>query len=436
MSAVRIIGLKVKDFKRIQVVQVEFDKDDNLIEVGGENGNGKTSLLDSVDQALKPSRRILPASAIRRGARCAEVELDLGEYEVKRSFTPDGTKLELYGKSESVGKGRKFSSPTKRLAELVGQGAIDPAELLEADPRDQRQMLIDLVGLDTSEVDQEITDAREDERLAQQEVDHLQARWQGMPKHDDVPDDPLNIAALVSELERAKDQNAEAAHHEESKRLAEEKVADLSNDIEATKAEIERLQSHMAELSEARNRSQQFLDEWEPKPLADVEPIKEKISEAEETNAKVRENKDRALAEERVAQANVERDRATGKLKEAQERRKRMLAEAEFPVEGLGFDAQTVTLNGVPFREASMAERIRVAVAMSLAQSGELKVLMIRDASVFDKKTLRMIAEEAKRHEAQVFAEIVANKDSDGNYDRDCLLYIEEGRLAQEAKAA
>ncbi|NGZ99664.1 hypothetical protein G5V59_02720 [Nocardioides sp. W3-2-3] len=43
------------------------------------------------------------------------------------------------------------------------------------------------------------------------------------------------------------------------------------------------------------------------------------------------------------------------------------LAKATFPVDGLGFDDDGVTYQGVPFAQASSAEQIRVSLAMAMS---------------------------------------------------------------------
>ncbi len=62
--------------------------------------------------------------------------------------------------------------------------------------------------------------------------------------------------------------------------------------------------------------------------------------------------------------------------------------------------------------------------------------ILIKDASTIDKKMLRAIADLAKEYGAQVFAEVIANKEEDGSYDRECSFIIEEGRNALQVVKA
>ena len=102
------------------------------------------------------------------------------------------------------------------------------------------------------------------------------------------------------------------------------------------------------------------------------------------------------------------------------------MAEADFPIPGLAFDADGVTFNGIPFAQCSSAERLRVSVAMGIALNPKLKVLLIRDGSLLDDNNLAMIAEAAKEADAQVWIERVSKGE-------ECSVIIEDGEVANTA---
>ena len=80
---------------------------------------------------------------------------------------------------------------------------------------------------------------------------------------------------------------------------------------------------------------------------------------------------------------------------------------AKFPVDGLGFDDNGVTYNGVPFSQAGSAVRLRTSVAMAMAMNPELRVIMIRDGSLLDSKNMAIIEEMAKEHDFDIWIEKV-----------------------------
>lgn len=89
-----------------------------------------------------------------------------------------------------------------------------------------------------------------------------------------------------------------------------------------------------------------------------------------------------------------------------------MLEEASFPVVGLGFDEDGVTFEGVPLDQASQAQRVRVSVAMGIAMNPELRVLLVRDASLLDDESMGMIAQMAEDADAQLWLERVGDGDA------------------------
>jgi len=77
------------------------------------------------------------------------------------------------------------------------------------------------------------------------------------------------------------------------------------------------------------------------------------------------------------------------------------------PVDGLGFGDGIVTLNDLPFEQASDAERLRVSIAIAMATNPKLRVIRIRDGSLLDEDSMKMIAEMAKDGDFQYWIERV-----------------------------
>ena len=83
------------------------------------------------------------------------------------------------------------------------------------------------------------------------------------------------------------------------------------------------------------------------------------------------------------------------------------MAEANMPIPGLSLTAGTVMLNGLPFDQASDAERLRASVAIAMAGNPQLRVIRIKDGSLLDDGGIQMIADLAKENDYQVWLERV-----------------------------
>lgn len=145
----------------------------------------------------------------------------------------------------------------------------------------------------------------------------------------------------------------------------------------------------------------------------DVAPLRAAVADIDQTNAKVRDNQRRMEAE--TATEAIERVSAdlTAAIEAVDQQKAEAIAAARMPVPGLGFDASGgVTLNGMPLEQASAAERLRVSVAIGLAMNPRLRVLLVRDASLLDRASMRLVATMAQEAGAQLWVERVEVDDS------------------------
>ena len=84
-----------------------------------------------------------------------------------------------------------------------------------------------------------------------------------------------------------------------------------------------------------------------------------------------------------------------------------MIAAADMPVDGLGFGDGIVTLNEVPFDQASTAQQLRASVALAMAANPKLKVIRIKQGAFLDEDNLALIAEMAEERDYQIWIERV-----------------------------
>ena len=90
-QSMHIIGLETENVKRIKAAAIT--PSGNLVVVGGNNGQGKSSLLDSIMMALCGGKSLCQRP-LREGATKGRVTIDLGEYRVTRTFTPRAVVLD------------------------------------------------------------------------------------------------------------------------------------------------------------------------------------------------------------------------------------------------------------------------------------------------------------------------------------------------------
>ena len=439
----KIVRLEAENVKRL--VAVSIKPDGTLCVIGGRNGQGKSSLLDAIEMALGGKDHV-PEMPVRKGEATARVVCDLGDIIVTRTFKADGHTSLVVSNRE----GARFPSPQSMLDKLVGQLSFDPIAFARMAPREQRETLRELVGLDFSGLDAKRAGLFEERTAINRATKVLEARLQAMPEHPDAPAEPVVVADLVDELEAAKAMHAEA---DESARAADEWRRDIATHeqrVEAAKKrsgairlQIEELQAQLSASHDEINREEQLLADQRAgtlkasaaaaearSKLPDLAPIREKIAAAEGVNAKVRANAARQELALEAGAAVAEAEKLTNAIEQIDFEKGEALAGAAFPVPGLSFDESGVLLNGVPFSQASSAEQLRVSVAMGLAANPRLRVLLIRDGSLLDEDSLRLVAEMAAEADAQVWLERVSD-DGVG-----CSVVIEDGAVKATGEAA
>ena len=158
-------------------------------------------------------------------------------------------------------------------------------------------------------------------------------------------------------------------------------------------------------------------------------PLQEKAASAEETNRRVRENIARAEVAKKLKAKRAASTNLTHEMDEIDEDKAKQLAEAPMPVEGLSFDESQVLFRGVPFSQASSAEQLRVSVAMAAAGNPDLRIMLIRDGSLLDPDSLKLISEFATDQDYQIWIERVGEGE-------ECQVIIEDGQVKGKKKSA
>lgn len=423
-----IVQLEAENVKRLRAVAVT--PEGSLVVVGGRNGQGKTSLLDSISYALG-GKDLVCEVPLRAGAAAGHVTVDLGDLIVRRDFGADGTTRVVVSNRE----GARFPSPQRLLDELAGRLTFDPLAFARMAPREQAETLRGLVGLDFAAQDGRRLAAYEERTAVNRDVKRLGAQLAAMALHADAPDREVDVAALMDELDEV-DRGAREIEQRERRvadllgeaERAEARVVAIGGEIESLRTRISLLEAEIGECRETAARAR--ADSASARAaiaiargmLPDPAPIRAAIAEAGERNRKRAENAARArvladlgAAEERSVALSREIEVIDAGKAEA-------IAAAKLPVEGLSFDAERVLLAGLPFEQASAAEQLRVSVAMGAAMSPRLKVMLVRDGSLLDDESMRLLAEMAEQHGLQVWLERVG----DG---AECQVVIEDGRV-------
>ncbi len=424
----KIIKLMAENIKRL--VAVEITPDGNLVEITGKNAQGKTSVLDSIWWALCGASHI-QAVPIRKGTNKARIRLDLGELVVTRIFN----KGKAGGATTSItvedADGKKLNSPQAILNGLIGELSFDPLAFSRMNGNEQLETLRRFVpGVDFDKVEKENAADFESRTDINRRAKRARAQADGISVPKDTPKEPIDESALVDELQKAGEHNAEI---EQRKARREQAVLDADGHrvaAEGLKGRASELTAQARELTEQAHEKVLESDAIRKK-LANAKPLPEpidaadlrdQIEKARFTNTAVDAAKQKTayLQEARTLEEGATQLTRTMENRDAKQRL--AIEKAKMPVKEITLGDGEVLLNGVPFDQASDAERLRVSVSIAMASNPKLRVIRVRDGSLLDEDSMKLLAEMADTNDYQIWIERV-----DGNGKTGIIL--EDGML-------
>jgi DNA repair exonuclease SbcCD ATPase subunit len=406
-----VLGLVAENFKRLKAIEIRPDPEEPIVFISGPNEAGKTAVLDSIS-AVIGGARLCPKVPIRTGEESARVEVKLGKSEVEftaeRRWTKAGTALKVYSAS-----GQRYSTPQAFLEEIMGEVGFDPMEFERKKLKDQITMLLKAsrVDIDLKDLDYKRKDLYRSREKIGRDVKRITGALDSVAKvPPGIPDDPVSVTGLSTELQAAVNQQNDVNLAEQQLDRRRHRVRGLLNDKKSKEAEIERLRAEIERLrAEANGLTGQIDEEQEAgkeaatkleqmkASLPDIDKIRNNITNAEVINRHVQ-NRNRAQEMRlQLEGAKAEYDEHTKSINEIDKTKQRALTEAteRIPVKGLSLGEDDIFLNGIPLSESSRSQQFRLSLAIAMALNPTLRVLRITDGALLDSKSMEIIREMA-----------------------------------------
>lgn len=434
----RIVQLEAQNVMRL--VAVRITPEGNLVVVGGRNAQGKTSVLDSIQMALA-GKSAQPAKPVRAGAGKGEITCEIADpgdpsaspLKVARVIQASGSSaLKVTGPD-----GRSYSKPQALLDELAARIGFDPLAFVRASAKEQGETLRNLVGLDFTALDAERDSTYENRTEVNREVKRQEARLSAQRYSPGAPAEPIEVEDLFAELEAAtaSQESHAKAHHavdrcrddvERCRARADatlKRIADLKGQLASAERDATS-EAGLLQMAEDALAKCQASAAQVPEP-SPVSPIQAKIRNSKDLNEAVRKNAEYRATQQAVQAEQAKADRLTKHLEDLAAQKAKAIAEADYPVAGLSVSPEgDVLFNGLPFSQASQAEKLRVSTAVALALNPKMPVVLIRDGSLLDDDNLALLAQMAEEADAQVWIERVG----DG---AECSVVIEDGEVRE-----
>ncbi|PCI96631.1 MAG: hypothetical protein COB15_09595 [Flavobacteriales bacterium] len=432
-DGLKILKAEVQNFKNITHKVVEFNGRSAIIVAA--NGKGKSSLIQAITSPL--NAKTIPAKPIKKGEERAQVELEvagtvLGEYmryTIGLYFSPKEQKGRISILNE---EGAKVDGGKGFVSDLVGNIGFDMFDFLRmgrspsggvsvSGVRDQIEILKGLMDQDTLEalaiLDQEKANAYEDRADVNRDVKSMKARLEG---HDFSQEDidtyskkkdsdavVKKIDAIGEEVEKwNRANNAETSYTEKIEKN-NVRISEILDEVKKIELENELIEAKLV-------GTENWLSKNPNKPS--VGALTEELNSINDHNTKCDEiavlDKDRSLIEEKELLSQGKTDR----LSEIDKEKKAIFSKNPLPVKGLEFDQEQILFKGLPLHDDQHPSSvlIGIGVRIGMAMNPNLRLLIIKDGSLLDKKTLKFVLGLCEKEGYQVLIETV---DYDGESD-------------------
>lgn len=400
--------ITVRDFAGIK--DVTLHPTGNLVVIAGDNGAGKSSLINAVAELFNSKGVKLFPKPIREGADEAYAEYvdeELG-MRISRSWKKnDSGKLDV-----SALDGARYSRPSEVVASLTGGLLFDPIEFLNLDERKQREALLAKVVLpfDLDELARAKAGAEDRRRDAGREVKRLQGALASLPEAPEgTPDAEVSAGDLLARIQTAQDIDRRAAEHERRVTDAEDRIHRLEQDLASAKEYLRQLEMEASEI---------------PAQDDDVDALRAELSRVDEINKAVRAKAARAATAAELALAEAAQATEQEALDAIERTKRDGLAQAEFPIPGLSVDENGVTFNGIPFSQVNSAHKMRAAFGIATAGDPQLKLVIVRNGDLLDAESLDALAQIAEERGYTALVE------RDRDESRQIGFTIKDGELA------
>lgn len=402
--SVKITALEAENVKRIKAVALT-PAPTGLTLVGGNNNQGKTSVLDALAWALG-GEKFRPNAAQRDGA-VAPAHL--------RVTLSNGVVVERKGKNSSL----TVTDPTGRrsgqqlLNAFVEPLALDLPRFMEASDKEKADILLRIIGIGNKLHlrDMEIKSIYDKRTFTGQLAQQKKNFADELISYPDAPEQPLSASDLIRRQQAQELARQEQQCLDELKRTRE-RIAELEK-------LREELDTKHTKLFNQRKNAEKTVDQLQDESTAELEAS---IRSIEETNRKVRANLEKARAEDEAAQYASDYDKLTDAIEQKRKERLALLNGADLPLPELSVEDGALTYKGKRWRDMSGSDQLRVSAAIVRRLNPDCGFVLLDKLEQMDMTTL----EEFGRWLEAEGLQAIATRVSTGS---ECQIIIEDGMV-------
>lgn len=412
---VKINKLEIENVKRVKAVTIE-PTSNGLTILGGNNNQGKTSVLDAIAWALG-GNKYKPSKPARDGSmNPPTLRLELS----------NGLIVERKGKNSDL----KVTDPSGQKAgqqlldSFVEELALNLPKFIESSSKDKANTLLQIIGVGEKlwELDRKEEQLYNERRTIGQIADQKKKYAAEQPQYPEAPNELVSIADLIHEQQEILARNGENARKRQNREnivnemhLSEARLKQLKEQLAQEEAVHDKL---MGDYVEANKSIEDLVDE-------STEEIENSIANIEEINRKVRANLDKEKAEEDAKEYEKQYNNLSKQIQDVRDERTSLLDSADLPLPGLSVEDGELVFEGQKWDNMSGSQQLRVATAIVRKLKPECGFVLLDKLEQMDIPTLTEFGKWLESEGLQAIATRVSSGE-------ECQIIIEDGYVVSD----
>lgn len=418
MEKMKINRLEIENVKRVKAVKIEPNAS-GLTIIGGDNNQGKTSILDAITWALGGDN-YRPSKAVRDG-----------------SVTPpnlsitmsNGLLVERKGKNSSLyvtDTTGRHEGGQQILNAFVEALALNLPKFMEASDKEKADTLLNIIGVGPQLAELEKKEAEiYNERISIGRIaDRKEKYAKEQTYYPDAPKDIVSAADLIKQQQDILAKNGEnerlrsrlTSITQEKHRLFDEaqRIEEQISDLQKRKKE---LVTRYEKTAEDETTAMKTVAQLKDESTAELE---RSITDIDEINRKVRANLDRDKAEDDAREYLDQYTQLTQKLNDVRIQKTNLLNGARLPLPGLSVEDGKLTYNGQQWDNMSGSDRLIVATSIVRELNPKCGFVLLDKLEQMDLDTLNAFGVWLQSQGIQAIATRVSKGD-------ECQIIIDDG---------
>lgn len=409
----KINKLEIENVKRIKAVKIEPTAN-GLTVIGGNNNQGKTSVLDSIAWALG-GEAFRPSDATRQGS---VIPPNL------KVVMNNGLVVERKGKNSSL----KVTDPSGQKAgqqlldSFVEKLAINLPKFMESSGREKAQTLLQIIGVgdQLSSLEQQEKELCNERLTIGRIADQKEKFAKEQPYFPEAPKELVSPSELIRQQQEILACNGENQRKRDNLETLQYQCVRLNTEIVDLEEELEKKRQERETVKHDIEIAKITVADLQDQSTAELEAS---ISNIEEINRKVRANLDKDKAEDDAKEYRKQYVKLTEAIEGIREKKTALLSAARLPLPELSVKEGELIYKGQQWDNMSGSDRLKVATAIIRQLNPECGFVLLDKLEQMDLGTLQEFGTWLEAEGLQAIATRVSTGD-------ECSIIIEDGYVA------